>query len=154
MHGIYHYVPHYHSSMFQVIQITFISFSLEYDSHCDYDGVRLYNDEELVSTECNDLPADFTSSGGRARVEFYSDGSVTKTGFLATVTFVDVIPPTTAPPPPPPPPPTAPPPPPPTTTAPPPPPGTCGPPPGPCPNITKVTRLGHISNEVIIRVVQ
>ncbi len=118
--GEIYYISHDHSSTLQAIQVTFSAFSLEYDSDCYYDGVRLYDDEVLVSTECNDLPADFTSSGGRARVEFYSDGSITDTGFSATVTFVDVIPP-----------------------PPPPPPGTCGPPPGPCPNITKVTRLIH-----------
>ncbi len=75
---------------FQVAEIAFTVFNLESASRCQYDWVKIFDGTTEVMTKCGtSSPGTFTSSGNTARVEFHSDSSATRTGFSATVNFVD-----------------------------------------------------------------
>ncbi len=75
---------------FQVAEIAFTAFNLERASDCTYDWVKIFNGTTEVMTKCGtSSPGTFTSSGNTAKVEFHSDSSETRTGFSATVNFVD-----------------------------------------------------------------
>ena len=69
------------------IQLTFVSFNVEFDSSCSYDYVEvLYGDysERFCGGENGDyLPGPFTSCGSSMVVKFHSDGSRTGAGFRA-----------------------------------------------------------------------
>ncbi len=79
------------------VRLTFNSFALE--CCCDfvrvYDGVGL-GAPQLFSGNCTTLPPALTASGGPLTVQFTSDGSVTNTGFNATISCVTPPPPACA----------------------------------------------------------
>ncbi len=76
---------------FQVAQITFTAFTLENaaSTGCVWDWVKVIDGATVVQKCGTDSPGTVTTSGNTARVEFHSDYSVTRTGFSATITFVD-----------------------------------------------------------------
>ena len=69
------------------IQLTFVSFDVEYHPSCAYDYVEvMYGDysEKFCGGENGDyLPGPFTSCGSSMVIKFHSDSSVTGAGFRA-----------------------------------------------------------------------
>ena len=69
------------------IQLTFVSFDVEYHSSCAYDYIEvMYGDysERFCGGENGDyLPGPFTSCGSSMVIKFHSDSSATRTGFRA-----------------------------------------------------------------------
>jgi hypothetical protein len=78
------------SSTGGAIEIAFQSFDVEYHSSCSYDKLRVYDGSSssatLLGTYCGtSSPGTFTSSGTCLHFRFTTDGSVTSTGWNASI---------------------------------------------------------------------
>ncbi|ARV14637.1 CUB domain-containing protein [Polaribacter sp. SA4-12] len=73
------------------IEINFTSWNVEDNASCSYDGLRIYdgltNSATLLGTFCSNSPGTITSTNtdNALHFEFYSDTSVTESGWEATI---------------------------------------------------------------------
>ncbi|TGZ53188.1 Cubilin [Temnothorax longispinosus] len=79
-----------------VIQLTWMSFNLEYHVHCVHDYVNIYenytlSDKNIIATYCGTTkPPDLTTQDSTLTILFHTDSSVTSDGFVATYIFMDM----------------------------------------------------------------
>ncbi|KAL0113327.1 hypothetical protein PUN28_012468 [Cardiocondyla obscurior] len=79
-----------------IIQLSWMSFNLEYHVHCIHDYVRLYEnytspDKNIIATYCGSTkPPDLTTQDRTLTVLFHSDSSMTTDGFVVTYIFMDM----------------------------------------------------------------
>ncbi|XP_071569184.1 cubilin isoform X2 [Temnothorax nylanderi] len=79
-----------------VIQLTWMSFNLEYHVHCVHDYVNIYenytlSDKNIIATYCGtNKPPDLTTQDSTLTILFHTDSSVTSDGFVATYIFMDM----------------------------------------------------------------
>ena len=83
------------------IEAEFTSFNVEFESSCDYDWLKIYDgtstSSPLISKYCGTLSpwtVTATNDDGALTFQFYSDGSVTESGWVANISC---IPPAQAP---------------------------------------------------------
>ena len=77
------------------ITLTFEAFAIEYHSRCAYDWVEVIYDDGSSQKYCGDsIPGPFTSfTGTSMTVKIHTDYSVTESGFKASWTKTDGVPP-------------------------------------------------------------
>ncbi len=80
------------------IECQFTSFSIEEEPDCDYDWLKIYNgpnaSSPLIGTYCgNNSPGTVTATNtqGALTFVFYSDGSVTNSGWAANVSCAGIV---------------------------------------------------------------
>ena len=89
-------IPHHIIAQKPFIKLEFKNFSVEMESHCNYDRVLVYDGWEssntLVGSFCGHyiLPPIHATSG-KMLVKFISDEIVTATGFNATFEFTSLL---------------------------------------------------------------
>ena len=70
------------------VSLTFLSFDVEQEANCNYDYVEVYDGNSILSPligrYCNGTPppSSINSTGGALLVKFFSDNTVTKSGFV------------------------------------------------------------------------
>ncbi|EZA59389.1 Cubilin [Ooceraea biroi] len=80
-----------------VIQLTWLSFNLEYHVHCVHDYVNIYenytaSEEDITAKYCGTTkPPDITTQTRTLTILFHTDSSITSDGFVATYIFVDAM---------------------------------------------------------------
>ncbi len=71
------------------LSFNFTSWNVENHSSCSFDGLRIYdgtsNGDPLIGTYCSNSPGTVASSGTSLYFEFYSNGSVTESGWVASI---------------------------------------------------------------------
>ncbi|XP_078692043.1 uncharacterized protein LOC144922256 [Branchiostoma floridae x Branchiostoma belcheri] len=76
-----------------VVAIRFTEFSLEYNRNCYYDSLVVHDGPDATAPElatlCGSSARTVTTTGNSAFLVFTSDGSVTRTGFVANFTSED-----------------------------------------------------------------
>ncbi|CAK9795155.1 Cubn [Anthophora quadrimaculata] len=77
-----------------VVQLSFMSFSLEANVYCRHDYVKIYEteiaDKDVIGTFCGSkLPPILMTQGNTMNVVFHSDTSINREGFIATYIFID-----------------------------------------------------------------
>ncbi|XP_019614809.1 PREDICTED: chymotrypsinogen A-like [Branchiostoma belcheri] len=79
--------------MSDVVAIRFTAFHLEYNSNCGYDSLVVHDGPDatapVLATLCGSSARTVTTTGNSAFLVFTSDGSVTRSGFVANFTAED-----------------------------------------------------------------